>query len=77
MNRHNTWTGKGDLTSDPVQIDYSLLLYRYTGCPWHDGDLNERGRAGGMEVLVVAATNEQVPYPKTIRIYHILTIGMV
>ena len=66
-----------DLTGDPVQIDYSLLLHRHPGCPWLGGDLNDGGRAGGMEVLVVATTNKQVLCLLTILMHHIMTMNMI
>ena len=59
-----------------MQIDYSLLLHRHTGCPWRDGDLYERGRAGGVEVLAVGTTNKQVICSIYIKMHRIMTTGM-
>ena len=58
--RRGTCTSMKDLTSDPVQVDYSILLHCHTGCLGLYGILYEGGRAGGVEVVVVGTTNKQV-----------------
>jgi len=58
--RRNTRSSTKDLTSDPVQIDYSLLLYCHSGCPRRYGDLYEGSREGRVEVVVMGTTNKQV-----------------